>query len=248
MAQRLSQRVKKPAGTAYRDGGDLATLADDIASDMASAFEVIPEVIEVADAAALAALDPAPKKGDLALQVDTSEIKIYDGAAWQDIKGGGSGAGGHAGLTINGGAGVTLAGDATDTVELTVGEQTATILLQAGGIGAPPTWPEEQFEFTRNGPLDCTVAFAAGNETVDEVVISAIWYAVRDMVKNGDFDVVVVPDFKGTTLVVPAGGLFPGVPTSANSPDFGEGLYVQAGASASWSIGVGIAAGIVVDP
>lgn len=90
MAQRLSQRVKKPGGAAYRNGTELADLADDIAADMNRAFEVIPEVIEVADAAALAALSPAPKLGDLAHQVDTGELKMFDGGSWQDVKSAGA--------------------------------------------------------------------------------------------------------------------------------------------------------------
>lgn len=145
---------------------------------------------------------------------------------------------------------LTLAGDATDTLSLTIGEQTANILIAIGAPVPGGDWWAGAFEITRNAALDYTLTFGGGNEGNKEAVLLAVWRLFQTIRKSGDFDAHFVPQWKGTGgtylandldgLALPAGNVY---------RDFGDGIYIFAAASpTSFVVGAGITAGMVVDP
>lgn len=145
---------------------------------------------------------------------------------------------------------LTLAGNATDTLSLTIGEQTANILIAIGAPVPAGDWWFNTFEITRNDALDYTLTFGGGNEGNKEAVLLAMWRLFQTIRKSGDFDAHFVPQWKGTGgtylandldgLALPAGDVY---------RDFGDGIYIFAAASpTSFVVGAGITAGMTVDP
>lgn len=144
---------------------------------------------------------------------------------------------------------LTLAGDATDTLSLTIGEQTANILIAIGAPVPGGDWWAGAFEITRNAALDYTLTFGGGNEGNKEAVLLAVWRLFQTIRKSGDFDAHFVPQWKGTGGTYLINDLGVGLPAANVYRDFGDGIYIFAAAApTSLVVGAGITAGMVVDP